>query len=299
MSGDEEVQNMSAIKVPGSVEDQLTDRQGEALLRFIEKSVYVNRRYQFFVWTQSYLQTLLPHKMLVCGAYQRPYKDVVYEALHSVPIAQSVLSVMTNGSSAFTQQMVGMWLNNRCRAVKINLASMAGHAAGADRDQILDAGFTDVLVHGVSRPQRPADIETLFMFSSDKAASSTEHCLHLNLLMPHLHATYQRVVAIEREMAGSVGAPAVLPLNSSKARALITERERQILSWVREGKSNQEIGEVLCISGLTVKNHVQKILRKLDASNRAQAVAKAMALNLLVTPTGGAHAVDMPHADAA
>ena len=45
--------------------------------------------------------------------------------------------------------------------------------------------------------------------------------------------------------------------------------------------SNQQIGEVLGISALTVKNHVQKILRKLNAANRAQAVARAMTMNLL------------------
>jgi DNA-binding CsgD family transcriptional regulator len=43
--------------------------------------------------------------------------------------------------------------------------------------------------------------------------------------------------------------------------------------------SNQQIGVKLGISALTVKNHVQKILRKLGASNRAQAVAIAMSLN--------------------
>ena len=61
----------------------------------------------------------------------------------------------------------------------------------------------------------------------------------------------------------------------------ITEREREILVWVRDGLSNQQISEKLGISALTVKNHVQKILRKLGAANRAQAVAKAMSMNAL------------------
>ena len=61
----------------------------------------------------------------------------------------------------------------------------------------------------------------------------------------------------------------------------VTPREAQILSWVREGKNNQEIGIELGISALTVKNHIQKILRKLGASNRAHAVALAMQLRLL------------------
>jgi len=56
----------------------------------------------------------------------------------------------------------------------------------------------------------------------------------------------------------------------------LTERERGILRWVYLGKSNGEIGAILNISSLTVKNHMQKILRKLNVVNRAQAVGKAL-----------------------
>jgi DNA-binding NarL/FixJ family response regulator len=55
---------------------------------------------------------------------------------------------------------------------------------------------------------------------------------------------------------------------------------------VQEGKSNQDIGEILNISPLTVKNHVQKILRKLNVRNRAQAVSKATAMRLIVGYAG-------------
>lgn len=64
-------------------------------------------------------------------------------------------------------------------------------------------------------------------------------------------------------------------------RKLLTGREVEILEWVQEGKSNQEIGLILNISPLTVKNHVQKILRKLNVRNRAQAVSKATAMRLI------------------
>jgi DNA-binding CsgD family transcriptional regulator len=43
---------------------------------------------------------------------------------------------------------------------------------------------------------------------------------------------------------------------------------------VRNGKTNFEIGMILDISAFTVKNHLQRIFRKLDVVNRAQAVAK-------------------------
>lgn len=52
----------------------------------------------------------------------------------------------------------------------------------------------------------------------------------------------------------------------------LTTREKEILLWIAEGKSNPEIGKILTISPLTVKNHVQKILKKLNVVNRAQAI---------------------------
>ena len=56
----------------------------------------------------------------------------------------------------------------------------------------------------------------------------------------------------------------------------LTEREREVLRLLIEGLSNQEIGDQLVISHSTVKNHVSNILSKLNAANRAEAVALAL-----------------------
>jgi NarL family two-component system response regulator LiaR len=61
----------------------------------------------------------------------------------------------------------------------------------------------------------------------------------------------------------------------------LTEREREVLRLLVEGLSNQEIGERLVISHSTVKNHVSSILSKLEASNRAEAVALALRYDLV------------------
>jgi DNA-binding CsgD family transcriptional regulator len=70
-------------------------------------------------------------------------------------------------------------------------------------------------------------------------------------------------------------------MNTKKEIAL-TAREIEILRLIYRGKSNTEIGMILGINALTVKDHVQKILRKLEALNRTQAVGKAFALGILV-----------------
>jgi DNA-binding NarL/FixJ family response regulator len=57
--------------------------------------------------------------------------------------------------------------------------------------------------------------------------------------------------------------------------ARLTERELQVLRLVAEGYSNEEIGSLLTIAESTAKTHVKRILAKIDARDRAQAVVVA------------------------
>jgi len=58
--------------------------------------------------------------------------------------------------------------------------------------------------------------------------------------------------------------------------APITHRETQILNYVAEGNTNKQIAHTLGISEQTIKSHVSAILRKINANDRAHAVALAM-----------------------
>jgi DNA-binding CsgD family transcriptional regulator len=183
------------------------------------------------------------------------------------------------------QFMINAWIDNRSCALVIRLASLTNRATAPTVEALQALGFTELLVHGVSRPQRTSEIETLFVFASPGQTDSAAHVGGLELMMPHLHSTYLRVQSTERELSQVPPPPSAS--GNGYAGASISEREEQVLGWVREGMSNQEIGLQLGISPLTVKNHVQKILRKLGATNRAQAVARAMSMNLLVNPANG------------
>ncbi len=65
-------------------------------------------------------------------------------------------------------------------------------------------------------------------------------------------------------------------------RTKITNREKEILSWAAEGKTDEEIGMLLSISMNTVRYHWKKIFSKLDANGRIYAVTKAIRLELIV-----------------
>ncbi len=55
----------------------------------------------------------------------------------------------------------------------------------------------------------------------------------------------------------------------------LTERERDILMLITEGKNNAEIADRLVISIKTVSNHISSIFSKLQVADRAQAIVKA------------------------
>ncbi|AWZ08269.1 MULTISPECIES: response regulator transcription factor [unclassified Streptomyces] len=77
--------------------------------------------------------------------------------------------------------------------------------------------------------------------------------------------------------SGSLRAPADARLER------LTAREREVLRQVAHGLSNTEIAELLSLAESTVKTHVKRILAKLDARDRAQAVAISYQSGLMPT----------------
>lgn len=231
--------------------------QVRALVRTVEGALALRHIAQFFVWTQGSLQQLLPHQLLLCGAYQRSSRELRFEVFNNVPMPPGLDAALCADGAVLSRRLQSDWL-----------------ALGEGRPLLLPAadlglpGYAQLLVHGVSRPQRPSEIESFFALAHSEPLYGPRQALLLELLTPHLHAAWLRVQAAESRRSPP------RPVQAIPAGEL-TARECQVLQGLRQGQSNLEISQALGISALTVKNHVQRILRKLGASNRAHAVARA------------------------
>ena len=113
---------------------------------------------------------------------------------------------------------------------------------------------------GLRIPARPGLTKT-FMFRSSRRAFTERDRLVLELLRPHL-----RVIDETYERRGRLACD--VPL---------TRREREILGWVEAGKTNPEIAEILWISPLTVRKHLENAYEKLGVRTRTAAVARLRA----------------------
>ncbi|MBL8415632.1 MAG: transcriptional regulator EpsA [Propionivibrio sp.] len=263
----------------------LTDEEQENLLRAIETSLQVRRRHQFYLWTQGPLQAFIPHKILI-SLFTRDGKEVMaMDRFNSCIVSEQTFEEVCDKDDGLVMQAMSAWreagespiLMAPGKHLPLALYERFGH-------RLEGINFGSAAGHG-SAPVDGSGINSSFFFFAQMPNNLTlRHAYFIELLMPNIHMAFLRTLGrSERVALGVDDSMCFYDLGKT-----VTERELEILVWVQEGKSNQEIATFLNISPLTVKNHVQKILRKLKVRNRAQAVSKATAMRLIVGYNGSA-----------
>ncbi|WP_308401645.1 response regulator transcription factor [Streptomyces roseoverticillatus] len=83
-------------------------------------------------------------------------------------------------------------------------------------------------------------------------------------------------VLLQPEVAGALLSQDDLGGGGQGRGNALTEREREVLALIADGRSNREIARALVLSEKTVKTHVSNILMKLDLADRTQAALWAV-----------------------
>lgn len=243
---------------------------GDALLRTVEAAASVGTRHQFFVWLRLHLHRFVPHDVLLCLP-GRAAGAAASDALifNSIPLPEPVVSSLAQSASPFWRDLSAAWVLEGRRPAEVLLAGLSDNDAVRG---LRKAGFVSLTVHGVdaSCGVQPS---LLLAFAHTAPGDASWRRVGLQLCLPQIHFAVMRVLR-EGQHDGELG--------GAVHRHLLTQRELEVLKAVRSARGNLEIGEQLGISALTVKNHLRTIMRKLGARNRVQAVAEAMARQLIV-----------------
>jgi transcriptional regulator EpsA len=244
----------------------LSPREMDALLYAIDGSLKVQRRFQFFLWSQGGLQGLVPHETLICAWGPIDSNRFKYEVFTRAILDDGLVGGLADPLDGLLPRLIAEWQRRGRRPCV--------YAGGEDDDcppdlraELTQRGFDKVVAHGPR--EMKGDTGSFFVFLNGSHEPGPRDAYFMELMMPHLHMTLHRMAEGE---GGEGGVACEIAIDN-----VLSGREVQVLQWVRDGKTNQEIAQILDISPLTVKNHVQKILRKLKVSNRAQAVAKGIA----------------------
>jgi LuxR family transcriptional regulator, quorum-sensing system regulator CviR len=121
-------------------------------------------------------------------------------------------------------------------------------------------GLVEGFTLGIAHPRNR--IKSFFSFAGLSTQKDNRNRAILEYLTPHLHQTLWRIASLSSDIGG--------------AGFAISLREREVLNWIKEGKTSWEISKILQISERTVNFHVHNILSKLQATSRGHALAIAM-----------------------
>lgn len=246
----------------------LNPLEEEYLVRASEAAIDVRQLRQLFLWTQGQFQGLMPHQIMVCIQFSE-HDDVL-----GLEYFDSVVR-----DPAFARQLcqreegLALRLARHCRTrhgLPCSIEQGASEPALAGfHSEMTGLGLHNALLHGTETLRGGSTFFALFSIADQV---TPRHIFFIELLLPHLHLAFQRVMAgLDKS-----GVP-------DDAMRPLTARELEILTWVMKGKSNFEIGAIVHLSPLTVKNHLQNIYKKLNVHNRVQAIARCYALQLFNT----------------
>lgn len=99
-------------------------------------------------------------------------------------------------------------------------------------------------------------------------------------VLPNLLARIEAVLRRSKKSASLVQLSNVT-ISQTNALDTLTEREKDVLLLVTQGKSNREIASELVVSIVTVKSYIYNIFKKLNVKNRTQALLVASQIDLI------------------
>ena len=265
-----------------TVHELSATEQGK-IIRILLGSAQIKLHSELFIWLQGELQHFLPHDILIVISGNFAAEDLSFDVVSALPSVRTD-NLLHCDMQSFSRQLYRRWQSQNRKMFSANLAD----------GQCLNSGCTcehrnticqmkSVLVHGI-RDKRSGH-DAMYVLMHNASHDENRYRSMLELMMPHIDVAAQRIPHLPLACARTIAATEA---NRELIRIGISAREQEIIEWVTMGKTNPEIGMILNISSFTVKNHLQRIFKKLDVLNRVSRTGiKAPGMTGVMAPPGG------------
>ena len=255
---------------------RLTEDDRDKFLQIIEEAARIKCHRELFQLLQSEsIQFRIPHQILISawGDFDGP--PLHYDVVSALPgLRTGLLNCRTIDD--LLQELYKRWLFHGRQPLLLNSttdARLAYSLCTCGLHKFLQNDWW-LLVHGII-DLRDGNVSLYLALNAGSITSGQsieDFCGQVDPLITQIDVAFRRIAGLKFPRS-------VNPECRSASRAL-SAREEQILMAVSEGKTNIEISDYLAISAYTVKNHLQRIMFKLNAANRTEAVAKRRQMGL-------------------
>lgn len=250
-----------------SIHTDLSDIQKSQFFGIVNESLSVRSNFEFMLWSQGNLQQFLPHDIMVAAWGDFSLGLISFDIISPLPDMHGE-DTQNAKLAPLLKRLFDYWEEHSGSPFTIRMKNGL-----SDRDQFgyeqLGGKFKmmkTALVHAIKDKRGRHDCLYLLLSASEAPPTSSRRML--GTLLPYIDCMLRQIGT-----TSLVSEPEDMDLVEDGQESL-SAREHEIMDWVRKGKTNYEIGMILDISAFTVKNHLQRIFKKLDVINRAQAVAK-------------------------
>ena len=241
------------------------------LAALVERSLRVTNEQQFFTWVQGEVQYLLSHEILICGMSSGANSRMKCYRFSSTRYfrLEHFNAVCDPVNGLFNMMMAVTRKTDRPCALGPDLV-----IGGCDKEWIPLLDSCE-LRNAAAFGQRGTDghMKSYFCFARISEQLDPRLMYILEILVPVLEATFSRVIS--QQVAKTQ------PYFSNTK--ILSKRETEVLHYLMAGKSNQVIAAEMYLSPLTVKNHVQNIMKKLKVKTRGHAVTLALKMGLIMS----------------
>lgn len=257
--------------------NNLSALERERFLQIVQESLVIDRHFQLFLWLQGEIQYFLPHEIFVAMVGNFETGDVAIDIVSALPKTRASQCAGCD-LSAVAADLYARWRRNGYQLLSLSgeLAPLLAASNCSCPVAPLLAGSGSMMAHGL-RDGRTGE-DALYLLAHPESALAESQRRMFAMLLPQIDFACRRLVSQNDD--------SVVCRARGAQNFDLSGREREILDWVRLGKTNEEIGNILNISAFTVKNHLQRIYRKMDVLNRAQAVAKFEDMSRRRPPAG-------------
>lgn len=259
----------------------LSDEHLSRYFRIVGQGIVVNSHLDLLKWMQGEMQYYLPHEIMLAVWGEGEENSLRHDLVSALPGVRTNY-LQSEDLLALQQNLYGCWVGLGRVPFRLNLGEcifrpdkLASHCAFGRAIY----GMQSLLIHGINDNRGGQDC--LYIIFSSTASLDNSGLSAIESLLPYLDTALRRVAPLPSSaMTGFLANSEKNPgLKESETELSedhgLSKREDEILDWVKQGKSNAEIGSILGISPFTVKNHMRRIFKKLAVNNRIQAASKS------------------------
>ena len=232
----------------------------------------MRRHFDLLRWLQGDVQHYLPHEIMIAAWGDFGLSLIHYDIVSALPGVRTE-NAAPESLAPLLKKLFNIWIEKGKTAYTLGVGEPGFLLNDTGLQCALGGALQDTrssLVHGISDERGRHDCLYIIFSTRPEYDNATRNAMEI--LLPYLDMALRQVAHLPHQNRVEP-APATAPEKNSEDHGL-SDREIEILNWVKIGKTNQEIGSILDISGFTVKNHLQRIFKKIDVYNRTQAVAR-------------------------